>query len=315
MNKELIIFLVLLFIFCIISSYSVSNFLKREITTVEPYDNVLPTILSQQASNTNYDNYNHYTGSSNPTIYYAPDGSTAKIMYLKGTFTIITTSPSGQTTNYNYIYVATNSENINNINDIHTLNDLIVGKPFISSSNSNDTAVFVKNNTNDYEIIVKVNGNTIPYYATPMQPQPVTSTNPPYIQSNNNWDNSNNNSLYATSSTNANDYYSTLPIGIPASNIPQNSQDQYILKSQIVPIGPLNQVCPTCGKKEEKCPPCPACARCPEPAITCKAVPNYDSQLNNTYDTQMFLDNPSMNAGTMPSSVMPTLNSFSSFGL
>ena len=58
-------------------------------------------------------------------------------------------------------------------------------------------------------------------------------------------------------------------------NIPAGNEDLYVLKSEIVP--PVCPKCPdskTCPRKE-KCPPCPPCERCPEPAFTCKKVPDY----------------------------------------
>jgi len=52
---------------------------------------------------------------------------------------------------------------------------------------------------------------------------------------------------------------------------------KYILKSEIVP-----PVCPKCPDakmcpREKECNPCPPCARCPDPAFTCKKVPNYSA--------------------------------------
>ena len=93
------------------------------------------------------------------------------------------------------------------------------------------------------------------------------------------------------------EYSSSLPKGIPASQIPPGNEDLYILKSQVVP-----PVCPACPvsqascPRQEKCPPCPACARCPEPAFECKKVPNY-----NAIDEQY-----------LP---QPVINDFSSFGM
>ena len=94
---------------------------------------------------------------------------------------------------------------------------------------------------------------------------------------------------------------------IPRSHIPRGQEDQYILKSQIVP-----PVCPACppvlacpGKN--KCPlcpapepiqPCPPCARCPESPFECKKVPSY-----GTRDT-----------GYISSFPRPLLNDFSQFG-
>jgi len=65
--------------------------------------------------------------------------------------------------------------------------------------------------------------------------------------------------------------------GIPRSQIPSGDEDQYILKSEIVP-----PVCPACPAitecpRQKKCEPCPPCGRCPEPAFECKKVPNYKS--------------------------------------
>lgn len=91
-------------------------------------------------------------------------------------------------------------------------------------------------------------------------------------------------------------YSSSLPTGIPSSQIVPGTEDLYILKSQVVP-----PVCPACQvtsrvTEQSKCPPCPACARCPEPAFDCKKVPNYKS----------------MDSQYLP---FPVLNDFTSFGM
>ena len=91
-------------------------------------------------------------------------------------------------------------------------------------------------------------------------------------------------------------YYSTLPPGIPASQIMPGDEDLYILKSEIVP--PVCPVCPAFPSASlvDPPPPCPPCGRCPEASFDCKKVPNYSA----------------MNSDTMP---MPVLNDFSSFGM
>jgi hypothetical protein len=98
-------------------------------------------------------------------------------------------------------------------------------------------------------------------------------------------------------------YYSTMPQGIPKSQIPSGQEDLYILKSQVVP--PVCPACPTVkgGQGGEggqggqsKCPPCPACARCPEPSFECKKVPNYSA----------------IGSDSLPA---PVLSDFSSFGM
>jgi hypothetical protein len=129
-----------------------------------------------------------------------------------------------------------------------------------------------------------------------------------------------------SSSGYGNTYYSTMPPGVPRSQIPSGQEDLYILKSQIVP-----PVCPVCitgssgstsnnstsnnstsnnstsnsgssssswnsPSNEPKCPPCPACARCPESNFECKKIPNY-SAIDNQY---------------LP---MPVLSDFSTFGM
>jgi len=92
------------------------------------------------------------------------------------------------------------------------------------------------------------------------------------------------------------DYSSSLPQGIPASQIPPGQEDMYILKSEVVP-----PVCPACPAssacpRQEKCPPCPACARCPESPFECKKVPNYNA-IDEEYLPQ------------------PVVNDFSQFGM
>ena len=82
--------------------------------------------------------------------------------------------------------------------------------------------------------------------------------------------------------------------GVKKSDIPEGDDDLYILKSEIVP-----PVCPKCPDatvcpRAKPCEPCPPCARCPEPAFTCKKVPNYQSR----------------NQSELP---MPMLNTFAAF--
>ena len=94
-------------------------------------------------------------------------------------------------------------------------------------------------------------------------------------------------------------YYSTLPPGVPASQILPGDEHLYILKSEIVP--PVCPVCPAfpCASavnNSETPPPCPPCGRCPEASFECKKVPNYNAT----------------NSDSMP---VPVLNDFSSFGM
>jgi hypothetical protein len=135
-----------------------------------------------------------------------------------------------------------------------------------------------------------------------------------------------NNSGYGTT------YSSTMPGGIPSSQIPSGQEDLYILKSEIVP--PVCPACPTSTAcpREEPCPACPACARCPEPSFECKKVPNYnaiDKQYlpqkypnYNAIDGQSYsIDGQSSSINGQSSSIndqympQPVLNDFSQFGM
>ena len=84
--------------------------------------------------------------------------------------------------------------------------------------------------------------------------------------------------------------------GGTGSQIPPGQEDQYILKSEIVP--PVCPACPTNAScpRQKPCAPCPPCARCPEPAFECQKVPNYKSN----------------NADYLP---RPILTDFSQFGM
>jgi len=212
------------------------------------------------ATNTNYDNYNHYNQTSYPTILYGPDGGTARI-YENGS--VVITSKNGTTEIY---YV---------------------------DKNNPSAAIYYGPNGGTAKIVKDGNGNYTVQLTYPDGTQ-VTYTGNQYT------DQYNNSEIYAVNTTTTSaDYYTSLPPGIPRSQIPAGDEDLYILKSQVVP-----PVCPACPQPiintnsddVTKCPPCPPCARCPEPAFDCKKVPNYNA----------------FNPDYMP---MPVLNSFSTFGM
>tara|TARA_B110000008_G_scaffold275148_2_gene312128 strand:- start:1393 stop:1926 length:534 start_codon:yes stop_codon:yes gene_type:complete len=94
--------------------------------------------------------------------------------------------------------------------------------------------------------------------------------------------------------------------GITREGIPPGDEHLYVLKSEIVP--PVCPKCPEmkgdCSKKKE-CPPCPGPERCPEPAFTCKKVPNYSaSSVDNVLPSPLFHQGDG---------VQPILTSFSKF--
>ena len=108
--------------------------------------------------------------------------------------------------------------------------------------------------------------------------------------------------------------------GVRKSEIPQGEEHLYVLKSEIVP-----PVCPKCpevssgSSKKKECPPCPRPKRCPEPAFTCKKVPNYTaSAVDNILPSPMFMQGGggsggSQGTGAGSAGPMPLLNSFAKF--
>jgi hypothetical protein len=256
--------------------------------------------------NHNYDNYNHFSGMtsslSNGAIFYGPNG---------GSITVQTESDGRQSLN---VKMNSDSSSIK-----------FTSKPFtkkffgpddeiafvidhnhqnaIKVVSSKGTTIFVtsetqsnSNNKSDHNKhhsdYTKYNNTPNTYYGSTGDVYSPSSfinnalTNP--------------SSIFSPSSLNSNGIYnSSMPPGIPRSQIPPGQEDLYILKSEIVP-----PVCPACPaypvnnspNKQEKCPPCPACARCPEPSFECKKVPNYNA-INNDY---------------LP---VPVLNDFSTFGM
>lgn len=107
--------------------------------------------------------------------------------------------------------------------------------------------------------------------------------------------------------------------GVRRNDIPEDQEDLYILKSEIVP--PVCPVCPSvevCPKIQKKCRPCPPCGRCPEPSFECKKVPNYNAPSNQFLPG--FYGNASISGSASPiggsassSQPMPVLNSFADF--
>jgi putative hemolysin len=263
---------------------------------------------SNSASSNNYnsyDNYNHYSGTSYPTIFYGPNGGTARVIKTQNNNTIVITNKNGTTEIY-YIDSNSNDPNISTyygqnggsaklITDSNGKQAVEITTPNGSkivytgdnayTYNSQDGTINQYDPTNvttgsDYNTAYSASTYTGPYGG-----QATTVTGPA-------------GNTYSTYDSSA--YYNSLPQGIPRSQIPPGDEDLYILKSQVVP-----PVCPKCpdpivqcpeNNDVTKCPPCPPCARCPEPAFDCKKVPNYNA----------------FNQSFMP---VPVLNDFSTFGM
>jgi len=257
----------------------------------------------------NYDNYNHYTKESYPSIFYGPNGETAKVIQSDSGNSVVITTSNGDTKTFV----------INNNNN----------KGTTSTSSSSSATVYYGPNGMSAIIITDKDGNKAIQVTDSNNKVVVYSVNQPY--SSTVTTNNNNNSSYTpyqtldantvtssevnNASSLSSSYDQYLPPGIPKSDIPPGDEDLYILKSQVVP-----PVCPACpaylgaansgdtetsgstsgsgstSSSNKKCPPCPACDRCPEPAYDCKLVPNY-SNFNSDY---------------MPA---PVLSSFTTFGM
>lgn len=281
---------------------------------------------SNTSSSSNTDNYNHYSGSSsqltNGSTFTEPNGGTVVVNTSSDGTQSLQVTPSGGGSPMTF----TIKENMTT----YSGNNASAAKFY---GPNGQTAVVIK--TNDGQQAIKItdsNNNSVTYTSSGTTAVHSSETNTTYFGSTgSNLPSSNYNTAYtgnagntgsvtgpqgntaayatgpqgntiagtnAGNSSYGNDYYSTLPPGIPKSQIIPGDEDLYILKSQIVP--PVCPVCPVLAsnadKDESKCPACPACARCPEPAFDCKKVPNY-SAVNSSY---------------LP---MPVLNDFSTFGM
>lgn len=282
---------------------------------------------SSDVQNTKYDNYNHNNKTSYPTMYYGPNGATAKLVSSSGVYSVIVTDGNGNASTYT---VNTNNNTTSNTNVNTNTN---TASKTTNSAKATTTTYYGPNggkasivNTNGATAIqvVDSNGNVTTYIS--QNPQ---TYNPSYDNTNPNVTYSsgtNYNAAYAqgpyggsagsvqgpagntaayvqgpagntaVATNNTNPYYSTMPRGVSGSQIPSGQENLYILKSEIVP-----PVCPACPAssacpRQEPCPACPPCGRCPEPSFECKKVPNYNS-ISSEYLPQ------------------PVLSSFSSFGM
>ena len=295
------------------------------------------------------DNYNHFSGSSIPTMFYGPNGSTAKISNQGGAYSVIVTDKNGT----NIVYDEQNKSLLSpsNLAAIDMVIDKIVDvitrvQKASSSSASTDASTSTNASTPKSDSVMKYygpngsvalmytdsNGNTnlklidatgkeIAYSSTSMQSYNPSVDNPNVQQtmgsptSPNKMNVSSNYKEAYSQSLTGPDYSSSLPKGIPRNMIPPGNEDMYILKSEVVP-----PVCPACPQPILKCnddkppPPCPPCARCPEPRFDCKKVPNYGSgNLGANYfgGGGQFGSMPSTSGNFLP---YPSVSNYSTFG-
>lgn len=268
-----------------------------------------------------YDNYNHYTGSSTQlssgTTFYGPQGSTASVftnsdgsqslqIILPGTSTPTTFQPAKQTTDASSVSIEKfvnfgNQESITNFVGPNGATANVV------TSNNGQNAIKVTTPSGTYYYNMSgeqanTNISSTQYYGSTgysIEPhntaydkkpsQPVQQSSQTAQQSSHSTQQPSQTMSYSAASP-FGDYSSTLPPGIPKSQIPRGQEDLYILKSQVVP-----PVCPVCPQpstiqRQQPCPPCPACARCPESSFECKKVPNYNAINSDALPTPVLAD-------------------------
>ena len=282
------------------------------------------TTTSTSSTSTNYDNYDHYSGKSYPNIFYGPDGITARIVKTSTTDTIVVTNSNGTTETYyidendpeTEVYYGPNDGSIKIITDTDGKTAIEVTTP------DGSTVVYAQNNKyGNYDTVNDPGVNDYgvnqggPYDAGKYDPgRNEPGRNDPGVNDYGvnqggpydagKYDPGRNEPGRNDPGINdpglnqpGRDYYSSLPPGVPRSQIPPGEEDLYILKSQVVP-----PVCPACpapicpAMDESKCPACPACARCPEPQFECK----------KTFTAAAF--NPEY-------APVPVLSDFSGFGM
>ena len=287
---------------------------------------------SSTTSSNNYDNYDHYSGSSIPSIFYGPNGGTAKVVKTPNNNSIVITNKNGTTEIY-YIDNNTASATITayygpNGGSAKMIKDS-AGKTAVEITTPNGSKVVY---TGDNAYTYNSQDDTINQYSADSN---TTGSDYNSAFSANSYTGPKGTNVkattisgpagntYATYDSSA--YSNSLPPGIPKNQIPPGDEDLYILKSQVVP-----PVCPRCpdpiiksnnngsssngsssngsssngsssndnggSTDNTKCPPCPACARCPEPAFDCVKRPNYNA----------------FNPSYMP---MPVVSDFSTFGM
>jgi hypothetical protein len=275
-------------------NFPTDNYVLKEKLTINTSTNTSTTTNSNSNSNSNFlngnfDNYNHFTGSSYPSVFHSPIGFDiiARVIQNGNETNIVFTGADGTQMNIS-------SKNSTQPNTFYgadgiyaTINRKNNGKQQLELFFNNGSSIIF---TEDNPTLIQSQGHTI-------NTNSYTGTNDIYS---NTTSTPSTNTIKGSPLNNNGNYNNSLPHGIPASQIPPGQEDLYILKSQVVP-----PVCPACPEPIvqcptnidlNQCPPCPACARCPEPAFDCKKVPNYNV----------------FNPDQMP---VPVLNDFSGFGM
>ena len=232
------------------------------------------------ALSTQQDNYNHFSKTSVPALFYGADGNIAKVQNTNGKFSIITTDKMGTTKVYHDNVPVTQVPKPEPERNVYYGPQKTRAVFFTDDDGSKSIRVMFGDGTQETysevntEAFTNQSESRMESSLPPDQVQPRevvlvedVSTPADYNQ------------VYSLSLTSDNTQNS-LPKGIPRYMIPPGQEDLYILKSEVVP-----PVCPACpapivscdegGANGKDCPPCPPCGACPEPDFTCKKVPNY----------------------------------------
>jgi len=264
------------------------------------------TSYNNNGSNTTYDNYNHFTGSSIPTVFYGPEGATARVIDTNGDQTLVITTKNGTTE----IYTMDNNDNDSSVTAyIGTDGRKAVvatdenGKYAVSLTAADGSKVmYYEDNVYTYNgetgETSQTNANSannsydgaFDTYYGPADGSATTATGP-----------QGGTAVVATGpeGNTAAVYNDSFPAGVPRSQIPAGQEDLYILKSEVVPpVCPAcpNMVCPEPKFDETKCGPCPPCERVNTNQFECKKVPNYKAD----------------NSSILP---IPVISDFSGFGM
>jgi hypothetical protein len=288
MNTEALFLFLILLLGLVLCSFLGGNCEKEGMTVKNDVtDNSNINSGASSGSRTQYDNYNHYTGSSTQLL----SGST--FYGQNGTNAIVVANSDG-TQSLQIILPGSSIPVIFST----SLDDSSSSVNYESATTyygpNGATAIVVNTDNGQQAIMVKTSSGTY-YYNISGSNTSGSNTSTQYYGSTGTHIQPTSSLAYQIDVTEP-DYSSTLPPGIPKSQIPSGQENLYILKSQIVP-----PVCPACPSssvypRQEPCPACPPCGRCPEPAFECKKVPNYNA-INNDY---------------LPA---PVLNNFSTFGM
>jgi hypothetical protein len=269
---------------------------------IEVTDSYGNNVVYNSSNNTAYTN-STTTSENNAitqTIYYGPNGGSARVVSNGSQFIIEITDQNGVKTVYssnsNTTYSSgsgSGSASITNTiyygpngSSAHVVKNNSTGQYIIEVTDSyGNKLVYSSTGNNAYTNTANMepyyyNGYNYNYYSEPTTTASAGSVTGP----------NGNTAAYATGP------YGNNVAGVSGSAIPPGDEDLYILKSQVVP--PVCPACPAAAScpRQEPCPACPACARCPEPAFECKKVPNYNN-INDNY---------------LP---MPILSDFSTFGM